>query len=370
MAAVRGDQFHSTSHLVLIYLLITIQFTSSSNRPDPRLNFGPRPKLGPKTSIAMQNHAFAATVDDMVEIPNSCIDLEDGLYYIKPTEEGPVIPAICSESYTMIDILLNFEAITQYFSTWDYSKSDTFLIMPSLDEMISWRDWWTVADESYSFRAAPNCHRCYEDDELGDNAAYYMSSYYFCFSTAMQPECVNGSSATGFEHACAWCDDGSGHNYEEAARQWTKCTSLRFDADTLPDADHYNCVTHQLIYRPSAVTNRDACTCYKESSKKAATSYFVDRSELPTVTLSDHLDSNLYIDSLIIPQTDDSESTLTRNEPLSIVYLNQRDFAEGTYRIVSPGEYILSEDIVVKFNAPSEEEQQSSDFSANAYDRD
>lgn len=43
----------------------------------------------------------------------------------------------------------------------------------------------TVADDSFSFRTAPNCHRCYEDGDFGDNAAYYMSSYYFCFSTAM-----------------------------------------------------------------------------------------------------------------------------------------------------------------------------------------
>ena len=213
---------------------------------------------------------------ETIEIHNSCIDLEDGMYYIKPTEDGAIIPVICSNWYTMIDISLNFDAITSYFSTWDFSKSDTYIIGPELDDYVSWRDWWTVADETYSFRPAANCHKCYSDDDYNDNGAYYMSSYYFCFSTAMEPECPNGIPNDGFDqHACSWCDDGAGHNDDDTARIWTKCTSLRFDADTKPDSDHYNCVTHSLVYRPSAVTNRDACTCYKPADKKLSTTYTV-----------------------------------------------------------------------------------------------
>ena len=79
----------------------------------------------------------------------------------------------------------------------------------------------------------------------------------------MEQECTNPVTGAlqwndGFDiNACAWCDDGKGHNTEDTARIWTKCTSLRFDADTLPNTDHYNCVTHSLIYMPSA-TNRAA----------------------------------------------------------------------------------------------------------------
>lgn len=210
---------------------------------------------------------------NLIEIHNSCINLDDGMFYIKPTEEGPVIPVICSKSYTMIDISLHFGNIAHYFSSYDYSKSDTYIIGPELDDMVSWREWWTPADDTYLFRTATNCHACYPDETWESNAAYYMSSYYFCFSTAMEPECPDGIPNEGFDqNACAWCDDGKG---KSAVSGWTKCTSLRFNADEKPNTDHYNCVTHELVYRPSAVSNRDACTCYKESDKKTATTYWV-----------------------------------------------------------------------------------------------
>ena len=181
----------------------------------------------------------------------------------------------------MIDLSLNFDSIIQYFSSWSYSKADEYIIGPELDDYSTWREWWTLADDGTSFRAAANCHKCYTDDDFGDNAAYYMSSYYFCFSTAMYSEC-NYDELTdtytpidGYPNACAYCEDGMGHNDEDTARYWSKCTSLRFDADTIPDPDHYGCVTHSLLYRPSAVTNRDACTCYKPENKKDATTYQV-----------------------------------------------------------------------------------------------
>ena len=57
---------------------------------------------------------------NQIQLYNSCIDLEDGMFYIKPTEGGPVIPVICSNSYTMIDISLHFDSIMHYFSSYDY----------------------------------------------------------------------------------------------------------------------------------------------------------------------------------------------------------------------------------------------------------
>eukprot|EP01084_Bolivina_argentea_P155033 270204_1 len=203
-----------------------------------------------KTSKSKSKSSNNANNDDdtveTIDLHNSCIDLEDGMYYIKPTADGLVIPVICSNWYTMIDISLNFEAITSYFSTFSYSKSDTYIIGPELDDNVSWRQWWSIADDAYSFRSAANCHKCYSDDDYGDNSAYYMSSYYFCFSTTMEPKCENNESLEGFDGACSWCDDGAGHNDDDSARIWTKCTSLRMDADTLPNTDHYNCATHSL----------------------------------------------------------------------------------------------------------------------------
>eukprot|EP00486_Rosalina_sp_Unknown_P011600 CAMPEP_0201592860 /NCGR_PEP_ID=MMETSP0190_2-20130828/190632_1 /ASSEMBLY_ACC=CAM_ASM_000263 /TAXON_ID=37353 /ORGANISM="Rosalina sp." /LENGTH=876 /DNA_ID=CAMNT_0048051805 /DNA_START=469 /DNA_END=3099 /DNA_ORIENTATION=- len=186
----------------------------------------------------------------------------------------------------------------------------------------------------------------------------------------MEPECPDGVPNDGFDsNACAYCDDGKG---KTAADGWTKCTSLRFDADTKPDPDHYNCVTHQLVYRPSAVTNRDACTCYKESDKKNVATYMVKVSDLPPVTIPDDLDDDVIIDPSIIIANDinDDDDVDTEFADLPITYLTQEDFIGGTYRITTRGEFILTENIVVAFNEPSEDIQSDPDFSPNAYDLD
>lgn len=52
----------------------------------------------------------------------------------------------------------------------------------------------------------------------------------------------------------------------------------------------------------------------------------------------------------------------------NVVYLANDDFLHGTYRITEPGIYILTEDIVLEFNAPSEEERSADTFSPNNYD--
>eukprot|EP00484_Ammonia_sp_Unknown_P020063 CAMPEP_0197030868 /NCGR_PEP_ID=MMETSP1384-20130603/10007_1 /TAXON_ID=29189 /ORGANISM="Ammonia sp." /LENGTH=1847 /DNA_ID=CAMNT_0042460297 /DNA_START=328 /DNA_END=5871 /DNA_ORIENTATION=- len=269
----------------------------------------------------------------------------------------------------MIDVSLNFDAVTSYFTSWEYAKADTYIIGPELDDMISWREWWSVADDTYSFRSAANCHKCYSDDEYGDNAAYYMSSYYFCFSTTMEPQCSDDGTEL-MPGGCAYCDDGTGHNDDDMARIWTKCTSLRFDADTKPSTDHYDCVTHSLAFRPSAVTNRDACTCYKPANKKTETTYTVPVSQLPPVTIPDDLADDIIIDPMIVFASDEQEEYDTNFDELPIVYLSQSDFNEGTYRIQTRGEYVLTENIVLTFNAPSEDAEADPDFSANSYDVD
>eukprot|EP01084_Bolivina_argentea_P246849 413030_1 len=180
-------------------------------------------------------------------------------------------------------------------------------------------------------------------------------------------------SVNGFEYGCAYCEDGNGHNDDDAARIWSKCTSLRFDADTIPDIDHYGCVTHNLLYRPSAVTNRDACTCYKAENKKSATTYIVPKSELPAVTLPpDGIDDDIIIDPMIIFVVDeDTDDLIELDFPndLEQIYLSQQDIMDGTYRITKSGYYILTEDIIFNFNPPpSSTMSNHDDWSPNSYD--
>eukprot|EP01084_Bolivina_argentea_P014715 27526_1 len=142
------------------------------------------------------------------------------------------------------------------------------------------------------------------------------------------------------------------------------------DADTLPNTDHYNCVTHSLVFKPSAVTNRDACTCYKEADKKTAVLYTVPVSELPPVTIPDDLDDDIIIDPMIIIAQPEEDNFDTDFDQLDSIYLTQADFISGTYRIKERGEYILTENIIIAFNAPTDEIHDATDFSPNAYDID
>lgn len=107
----------STTLMSSLLIVISIQLTFTMLPPRAKYRSRPRPKFGSQLTAAHKEDVDENPIEDLVEIPNSCINLDDGLYYIKPTADGPVIPAICSESYTMIDISLNFDAISQYFSS-------------------------------------------------------------------------------------------------------------------------------------------------------------------------------------------------------------------------------------------------------------
>merc|ERR1719242_1463836 len=61
------------------------------------------------------------------------------------------------------------------------------------------------------------------------------------------------------------------------------------------------------------------------------------------------------------------QNTLDSAAEYLYVELSQKDFVEGTYRIVHPGTYILIEDIVFDFNAPPTELQQDEDWSPNEF---
>ena len=63
------------------------------------------------------------------------------------------------------------------------------------------------------------------------------------------------------------------------------------------------------------------------------------------------------------PITDYTEKCKT-----NIVYLTQKDFQKGTYRIRQCGRYILTENIMCNFNAPSEKEESDPLFSPNKID--
>merc|ERR1719384_1793911 len=75
-------------------------------------------------------------------------------------------------------------------------------------------------------------------------------------------------------------------------------------------------------------------------------------------------------DVLLIESTQNNniEKQTTQSPLNDITYLSNDDFLFGTYRITKPGIYMLTEDILINFNAPSEAQRNAASFSPNSYD--
>ena len=309
--------------------------------------------------------------DEYVSIPSSCNDIKkDGLYYIKPTESGAVIPVICNNGYAMLDLSLdlNLNSYSQYLTSWDYSRNSFEYILPSLDDQSTFKQWWipSSSDINTKFRIAPDCETCQTSSEFGDNVVYYTDSALFCFASTPMSGCTLGLN----DYACNICDVGNIDISDNSSRTWTKCTSLQMKSDTPINYDHDECVTHGLVYRPVMTSTRESCTCYQPSTPSVT--YQVPRSQLPAVTWGSDIRKVLKnIDPSII-FVHDSDNVDNGNDCIegNKIYLTNEDFKYGTYRIKECGEYILNEDIVFNMNAPSNTDMADIDFSPNSLDKD
>eukprot|EP01083_Nonionella_stella_P149556 475219_1 len=302
-----------------------------------------------------------------VTLHSSCNYIEqNGLYYIKPTEDGPVLPVICSDTYTMIDGSLdpNLESIPAYLSSWEHARGYTTYIVSQLDDLSPWRDWWTLATPRTSFRVANQCLMCESSGTYGDDVVYYTDGLLFCFNQMSGAPC----QSTVNEYACNQCDQG---RFDENM-DWTRCTALHMPSNATVNHEQAQRVAHGLVFRPVISLMpmvRTACTCYKPADDEV-TQYVVDITELPSLTLTDDMRQRIgYIDSTIIIASESMEYDTDACDQ-NVVYLTNSDFDEGTLRIVECGEYILSEDIVFNFNPPTSEEMNSDGFSPNSIDLD
>ena len=114
--------------------------------------------------------------------PNSEIHQNGGLYYIKPFEDGPVIPTKCSNGYAMIDPSLELDSLTSYLSSWDYGRArGTSHITPYYDSTVTFREWWLPSDSSTKFTVAPQCGEC-QINSNDNSLAYYTDNSLFCYT--------------------------------------------------------------------------------------------------------------------------------------------------------------------------------------------
>ena len=349
-------------------------------------------------------------IAETVTISSSCNDKEaNGLYYIKPTKNGQVIPVICNNGYTMLDASLNFDAVSSYFtSLYRYGNDDKIMYGTDCSDSSGWRDWFIPANEITKFRVARDCLQCTTGDIYGDSTAYYMTNGYFCPVMYDSDGCVNTDSTLTENVMCNTCDDvdglcGSGEGRDgetitdsASYSTWCDCYTLQLSADHKTIEQHvqycqgtnicmYICIMwswqiscecilryiEDLNWRPNLLIDRSQCTCYKpdEAEDTVYTDISIDDLPLVSTEYKGHLGTDLYIDGLI--QWDTSEDTFNAKACAEkYTHLTQEDFLYGTYRILECGNYILDEDIIINFNKPSHEFSFENGDSPNAYDLD
>ena len=91
--------------------------------------------------------------DIYVEVASSCNKKEEnGLYYIKPTRQGKVIPVICNNGYTMLDASLDYDSLKSYFtSMYQYGDADKTIYGTDCGDSNGWRDWFIPANDNTKF---------------------------------------------------------------------------------------------------------------------------------------------------------------------------------------------------------------------------
>ena len=160
----------------------------------------------------------------------------------------------------MLDISLdaNVELYSSYFSSWDYARGHSDHIITNLDDLSTFRQWWTPSDDNTLFRVASNCNLCESSEQYGDNTVYYTDGLLFCFGQYPGSGCTAIDGPLN-EYACNQCDVG---DIDEQG-YWSRCSALQMSSDTPINHDQEQRVAHGLVYRPVMSFYRDACTCYK-----------------------------------------------------------------------------------------------------------
>eukprot|EP01084_Bolivina_argentea_P298668 514715_1 len=299
--------------------------------------------------------------DGSVGIASACNSLPDGLQYILPygifdETSSPLLPVICSDGNTILDASLAFDRYSAYFSS--LYMYDVGIAGPQIDDFGTWREWYLPLEESDSFiyGVADNCvDTCLTADESARDTAYYMTGNFYLCAWITKGDCdMNDESYECYE--CARHGGRSSQVYPGV------CSHVATSVDYEVHNDHFQCTGNNDNLKPAIGLKHQFCVCYNPTTSALHSSVAMEETQYSAhVALLESEMSATRADEAYdsAPVTDDGSN--------NIVYLSNADFLAGTYRITQPGIYILNEDIVLNFNAPSEEERASDSFSPNSY---
>jgi len=312
--------------------------------------------------------------DDTVLIPMSCQDLEDGYHYLKllenePGTSYPIMHVQCSNGYAMIDYAHDSDW-TQHFTSW--IKYHYAVAGPIRGDDSNWSRWFLPdlasetepADQSVNARylVSPECETC-DDSKIfqvnGAHSAYYMSALAFgCFDPTRGWPACDMDYETYTCKVCEW-DAAKTQISSKERPNWmtyemageigatTGVCDFEIRASTEQVTESFPlCATRGTSdpvlknWKPSLGTQGAFCQCYHP---------YHDETRTIAVSLAD-----LEAKQAMINQLHGDASATIAYETDTVTELYQSDFAQGTYRITTPGTYVIMEDIEFDFNGAPE----------------
>merc|ERR1719295_209743 len=310
-------------------------------------------------AYTMDVHTSNTSVaDGYVDVHTACNQLEDGVQYILPygssDDNYDLLPVVCNDGNTILDPSLSFERYRQYFSS--LYMYDEGIAGPELDDFSSWREWWLPLEssEQFIYGVSDDCSSSCLTDAAFDKGYYMTGNFYLC-AWITKGDCDMDAET----YTCYQCARNGGRS---SSVYPGVCSHIAMSVDHTVHDDHFECTGNNDNLKPAIGLEHRFCVCYNPTT---------DYHE--PFTMEEHEYQHQ------VSQLEEEMNSIKDQETLSdtsgiddgsnnVIYLSNDDFVYGTYRITSPGIYILTEDIELEFNAPSEAERESDTFSPNNYD--
>eukprot|EP01084_Bolivina_argentea_P286092 490717_1 len=292
---------------------------------------------------------FTSSIDDptidTISIYTACNTLPNGLQYILPygdfsSTTHPLLPVTCSNGNTILDPSLSFTTYTYYFSS--LYMYDIGIAGPDLNDFSTWREWYLpdINDENdnnqnkdiYMYGISDDCEsECLTNNLKPDIGQYMTGNFYLC-AWITKGDCDMDAKT----YECYQCSRNSGRS--SSSIYPGVCSHIPKSVDYIVHNDHFQCTGNNDNLKPSIGLNHKFCVCYNP------TNYGLYKSVI--------MDQNIYNEQIIqqdqFDSTDDDQNT---DQTDNIIYLSNDDFLYGTYRIISSGIYILTENILLNFNS-------------------
>eukprot|EP01083_Nonionella_stella_P196255 722277_1 len=207
----------------------------------------------------------------------------------------------------------NYHHIKSLFTS--YSDVTDFVASSTLNDHVTWREWYLPADSDTIFKISEKCDACVETEDFKESSVYYMTGNYNGCLWVTKGYCdMDPDSLECYECTAPYVDEPvSG-----------LCTHMFSDADHPVNSAHDDCVGTSYNAEPSIGTEGEYCVCYKP---KYSTMNPAGKWVVPEVDVNAMQDKH------------------------TVIEVYNDDFKDGTYRILKAGIYRLMEDIEFDMNS-------------------